>query len=194
MLTIYEINKNSKKKVLLIHGLFSSSGFWLPYLYNLKKFHLLILNIDYEQILNCSQKKINMLFQEISEIHDIEVIVAHSFGTVISHHIQIDIPRINICPIHNAEKINLKEFIRLISKQTRINFDQVYSTIDLMDNFLLNTEYQAGKKNIVNFYPNNDKFFNYSVKKSKDNILFTGDHFDISDAIYKMMNLKTFRF
>ena len=193
MLSIYEINKNSKKRVLLIHGLFSSSGFWLPYIEKLKGFNLLILNIDYEQVLNCPQKKINMLFQKISEIHDIEAIVAHSFGTVISNHIQIDIPRINICPILNAKKINQKKFTRLISEKTRINFDQVNTNINLMDKFLVNTKCLASKKNIFNFYPNNDNFFEYSIKESKNNILFKGDHFDILDAVYKTINFKILR-
>lgn len=185
MLSIHEINKYSKKRVLLIHGLFASSGFWLPYIDKLKGINLLILNIDYDQVIGCSQKA-NILFQKILEIQDVDAIIAHSLGTKISSHIQLDIPRINICPIHDAKKINQMEFVSLISEKAGMNYNQVNATINHMDNFSINTKCLASNKNVFNFYPNNDKFFEYSIKKLQNNILFTGDHFDILDAFNKL--------
>jgi hypothetical protein len=44
------VNKFKPRTLLLVHGLFTSAGYWLPYLQSLKEYRLLVPDIDYRGI------------------------------------------------------------------------------------------------------------------------------------------------
>ena len=47
MQDLYKLNQDKSYRILLIHGLFTSSGFWLGYLKYLKNFNISLININY---------------------------------------------------------------------------------------------------------------------------------------------------
>ena len=48
MISFRQFNKSKNKSVLFIHGLFSSSGFWLEHLRQFRDFRIILCDIDYE--------------------------------------------------------------------------------------------------------------------------------------------------
>lgn len=189
MFSTYNLNKKKLRKIILIHGLFSSSGYWLPYISSLKNFNLIVLNIDYIEFLKEPKKNLNKFLNEINNIKNVDIIISHSLGTIIASHIDIKANFINICPVHKAKRINKEKFVSLISSQIGLNpimIQDVLKSVDSTD-FTFNKNLQKDKA--LNFFPTDDEYFDYNVDVSFNNVFFKGDHFEISN-IFKIKHMQ----
>ena len=56
MISFKEFNRNKNRSVLFLHGLFSSSGYWLEYLREFRDFKIILCDIDYENFSGLSNE------------------------------------------------------------------------------------------------------------------------------------------
>ena len=181
------LGKSKSKTALLVHGLFSSAGFWLPYLGSFKDFRLLVVDIDYKKICDlegyadCPRRVID---SESSGCAD--VVVAHSLGTVLVNGITPKYYKsiFNICPVYCAKRINTDKFIDQIKfrLENAVTKNEIIETLKKVDSALRSYRGQPSETSEPTVYiPNSDLYFSYeSNSKYK---FFQGDHFDISLAV-----------
>ena len=182
----FHLNKNKNKKILLLNGLFSSSGYWLSHISQLKNYHLIIPNIDYVIFLKDIKKSLPILINKVHKITNIDNIISHSLGTVLAKTLEMDSNFINICPIHQISLINKSSFISDIAKRSKLDCSQIDFTINNASNLFEKMPIYDSSNSEVNLYPTDDIYFNYKIEPSKNNIFFMGDHFDISNAFQKI--------
>ena len=65
MIRKFVYNNSKKETVILIHGLFTNSGFWLKYLFFLRNYRLVVYNIDYNTFLKIITKILIYIRSEI---------------------------------------------------------------------------------------------------------------------------------
>ena len=63
---------------------------------------------------------------------------------------------------------------------------QINFTINNASNLFEKMPIHDSGNSEVNLYPTDDIYFNYKIEPSKNNIIFMGDHFDISNAFQKI--------
>ena len=189
MLEFFSLNKNKNHKILLLHGLFASSGFWLPYIHRLKDFNIIIPNIDYQSILNSPDKNLQFVLDEISKMSNFDLVLSHSFGTILANKLQFNTRYYNVCPISKSTRNDKQNFIKLISSSTKLTSGEIDKTLNMVDSMIDDGWLSANSNKAVNLYPLKDQYFNYQYDDSKNNIFFDGDHFDIS-KIFDCIELK----
>lgn len=180
------LNKSKPKSLLLVHGLFTSSGYWLPYLKYLKEYRLIILDINYRRV-----RDIDYYVSHISGIIEAEAagavyaVIAHSLGTLIANLLP-EFRRqssYEICPVYCATKRNTNKFIDEIER--KINYAMSGSKIrDLLaDVDAALTVHDALPKPMARqllYLPSADPYFAYHV--GHEFMKFQGDHFNITEA------------
>jgi hypothetical protein len=189
MLEFFSLNKNKNHKILLLHGLFASSGFWLPYIHRLKDFNIIIPNIDYQSMLISPEKNLQFILDQISKMSNFDYVLSHSFGTVLANKLKFDTRYYNVCPIYKSTRNDKQNFIKLISSSTKLTSDEIKKTLNMVDSLIDNDWLSANPNKVVNLYPLNDEYFNYQYDDNMDNIFFDGDHFEIS-KIFDCTELK----
>jgi hypothetical protein len=183
-----EFNRNKNRSVLFLHGLFSSSGFWLEHLREFRDFKIILCDIDYQNFFK-TPVAYNKNLMDFCYKNNVYASISHSFASSLNLNINEATTRINICPITYKSRVNSNEFITTIIRKTGLkkkfikeilNSSQIY----LKDNQGINSN---DTENMINLIPNNDIFFNYN-----DNSNFEGDHFNISNAINNILQLDEF--
>ena len=184
------LNKSKPLTIILVHGLYSSSGFWLEYLKLFKNYKLFILNIDYDHYLYegylTNQLQSDLL--NLSYPKDSSIIISHSLGTIIGNFLSqnFDLISYEICPIHIAERVNPNKFIDDINKLMGNSKISINKKLNLVDNFLLSFKPIINSK-ILFYLPINDQYFKYNKSSTKTSF-FSGDHFKISEALIIILN------
>jgi len=79
----YVFNKNKKDTIILIHGLYTSSGFWLSFFRFFKNYRIIAFDINYEKLLRSEYNR-ELLKASFEVDGHIVGVISHSFGTVIS--------------------------------------------------------------------------------------------------------------
>jgi len=191
MISYNIINRSKPKYIILIHGLFTGAGYWLPYLGYFRNYKLVILNINYLDIVN-TETYITIIKNIINSLGGKpKFIISHSLGSLLSSSLSVDSYSlsIEICPVYCSSRINNDDFIYEIKNRLGLN-----ECIDSIVSNLINADIAIqGKKeissvdfsNIFRFLPDNDKYFLYD-KSFLNVIYFDGDHFDISCALDKI--------
>lgn len=191
MISTFSLNKKKSKRIILIHGLFASSGYWLPYLSLLRDFNLIILNIDYAKYLENPKKNINIFTSQLYEFQDAKIIISHSLGTILVKYINYKSHLINICPVHSSTRTNKEKFISTIHKKTGLSSGLIENTFKKFDLIDLDESILGNKHKNLNFFPRKDEFFKYNIDYKNENIFFDGDHFNISD-VFKIKRFHDF--
>lgn len=181
------LGKSRSRTALLIHGLFSSAGFWLPYLGAFKDFRLIILDIDYGRI-----ELVDQYINGLRSVIDIEasgcadVIVAHSLGTLLANGLAPSYRRASfeICPVYCAKRNNTEDFVeeimgRLSNSVTKAQIVKILKNVDGAVRSY--GSQRAGTLERTVFIPDSDLYFAYEPKSKYER--FHGDHFDIATAI-----------
>jgi hypothetical protein len=185
MINKYTFNKRKKNSIILLHGLYTTSGFWLPYLNLFKDFRIIIYDINYSVLLEAQDT--NYYLQEnLNEYREGENIVAtisHSFGTVIS-----DLAFENnqhtifkICPVAFSKRLDPQSFIIDIENKTSLTKENIYEYMSLVSDFTLKFKKQLNFNGSI-YIPDQDGFFSYEVPENK-RTEFKGDHFNICSAL-----------
>jgi hypothetical protein len=185
------INKKGNTDVILIHGLFATSGYWLNYLDFFKNSKLAILEIDYYNFNNfkdqskCLEKIIQLEFN-----NKVDYIFSHSLGTIIANGVSENLFNFSfeICPVYFSNRVLELDFASNIVNKTNSKFDldiikKILSEIDIRT-----MEYKKSllpSKKRISFLPNNDIYFNYNPQPNYSFNIFNGDHFEIYNALSK---------
>ena len=189
MFDITLINKNKSNCIILIHGLFSNSGFWLKYLRFFKGSCLVLVAVNYDRLTDIDLC-IGDLKRSLSCIIESKLrikLIAHSLGTYVALKLG-SIPNVesyHICPVYLAKRKNRKMFVDLINEmQPILSHDEIYETLQSV-NSVLNLEkkvvFNANITQLRSYIPKKDLFFEYSLIGGEIN--FDGDHFDIYSAL-----------
>ena len=185
-INVFTFNKSKKEAIILIHGLFGNSGYWLPFLKNFKNFKILILDINYQEMFKANPDKINFnnFFQSILEDGKDYTLISHSMGTVLAQFIPENKIKISyeICPIKNSVKNNKKKFVEEINSLTNFSEEEIRNILGEATDFLSNNFSVENKSiNKKQYVPRIDSFFNDSFNNSVE--YFEGDHFNIINSI-----------
>jgi hypothetical protein len=185
MVKRYTFNKRKKNAIILLHGLYTTSGFWLSYLNLFKDFRIITYDINYDLLLKTQNAKsyLNEHLNDYREDDNIVATISHSFGTIIS-----DLAFENkqhtifkICPVAFSKRLDNQSFILDIENKTSLSKDYINEYMNLVSDFT------SKYRQILNFdgdiyIPNHDGFFSYEVPESKKTE-FEGDHFNIGFAL-----------
>jgi hypothetical protein len=172
----------------LMHGLHTNSGFWMPFLLDLKGFKIILLNLDYKTFFG--QKNSIIYIDEYFEKQDFwencMAIISHSFGTIISNQIKVpdSIKRYEICPVYSTNRKNIPEYISYIRAKLPLLRNDIIGDL-LVVNHYIDITIINENTNVVRYIPVNDLYFQFTLKSEK-NIYFSGDHFFINEAIKKI--------
>lgn len=186
LINVFTFNKSKKETIILIHGLFGNSGYWLPFLSYFSEFKILILDINYTKIFTENSNKINFhnFFESILENEENYTLISHSIGTVIASFFPKNKIKFSyeICPIKNSVKNNKKKFIREINSLTNFSEEEIRNILGKATVFLSNNFSVENKSlNKKQYVPKVDSFFNDSFNNSVE--YFEGDHFNIINSI-----------
>lgn len=185
MINKYTFNKRKKKSIILLHGLYTTSGFWLSYLNLFKDFRIISYDINYPVLLKVQDA--NYYLQEnLNEYREDENIVAtisHSFGTVISDLAFEDKQHavFKICPIAFSKRLDTQSFIIDIENKTSLTKENIYEYMSLVSDFTLKFKQQLNFNGSI-YIPDQDCFFSYEIPENK-RTEFKGDHFNICSAL-----------
>ena len=183
-------NRNKSETIILIHGLYTTSGFWLSYLNLFKNYRIIAFNINYDSLLTCelTRESLKAIFDFDGQVVGV---ISHSFGTIISDLVfetKIDVFH-KICPVAISKRIDSSNFVLEIVNKTRLSENSICNNIELVNLFM--SKFRNQMIYDGHFYiPKNDCFFSYDLSKN-DNIEFIGDHFNINNALLLIIeNLK----
>jgi pimeloyl-ACP methyl ester carboxylesterase len=181
------LNKSKLKTLLLVHGLFTSAGYWLPYLQTLKNYRLIILDIDYRTLRDIDQyvSRITGIIEEVAG-GGVEAVISHSLGTLIASRLSSDLRQASfeICPVYSATRRNPDDFVGEIEHKIKfsMSIQEIRDFLADVDCVLAShsTPAQATKGRLI-YLPDMDRYFSYDT--SQKFMEFRGDHFNIADAV-----------
>ena len=180
------LNRSRKKTVLLIHGVFTNSGYWLPYLSSLKDCRMLILDIDYRAI-----SDIGVYLRRLEEIivgeagGRVDAVIAHSLGTLLASRLPTQLRQVSyeLCPVYGAKRLDSNSFVDHIEKQLKfaMTCEQIRVVLAEVDDALmlhspLNPEGPTMPRGTI-YLPDADPYFSYEPGAASR--IFSGDHFDV---------------
>lgn len=181
------VNKDKEACLVLLHGLYANSGFWLQYLSLFKNFRIYLIDLDY---LNLTQEKnelVNFIFEK-SKTEDIKYAIGHSFGGLFLDYCgELRIKYIGINPAHFGVRKD-RSFIEHVAKkhyreihEVSIEINEVYSKVE-----------NLGEHNSIMFavvLADNDEYFDYTVTSYSAIKFFSGTHFEIKEGILEVFSL-----
>jgi hypothetical protein len=185
MIKRYTFNKRKKRAIILLHGLYTTSGFWLAYFNLFKEFRIITYDINYDLLLKAQNAKyyLKEFLNELREDEDVVATISHSFGTVVSdlafenkQHVIF-----KICPVAFSKRLDNQSFIMEIMNKTPLSKDNIYEYMNLASDFTSKYKQQLNFNGSI-YIPDHDSFFSYEVPGRKK-IEFEGDHFNIGSAL-----------
>jgi hypothetical protein len=140
MINKYIFNKRKTHTIILLHGLYTTAGFWLSYFNLFENFKIVTFDINYSLLLKEQNPEsyLQEYIKEFLENENIVAIISHSFGTVISDlaFIKKDFAIFKICPVAFSIRIDTQSFITDIEKKTSLSKENIYEYMNLVRNFL----------------------------------------------------------
>jgi hypothetical protein len=184
----FVFNRNKKDTIILIHGLYTSSGFWLSFFKLFKNFRIIAFDINYEKLL---RSEYNKEFLKASFVVDGQIVgvISHSFGTVISDLVfDYENDKIHkICPVAFSKRIEPNNFILDILNKTPLSEESINQNIKLVNTFVSKMRDSLNCNGQI-YIPIDDCYFSYDVPQ-KNKIHFAGDHFNIGIALNEIINI-----
>ena len=183
-------NKSQKKKIILFHGLFANSGFWLPYLKYFKTHQLIVFDLNYADLFKMNFNQLKLLLYHFLKKLNInlsnDVIISHSMGTVIGKIIssKYDILSYEICSTYLGSRKPNANFLLDIESRIKISSDKaniIYNNVNLFMKLNLDSLHEI-QSNSCYFITHEDQYFTYKIKNHRTT-LFSGDHFNIDQAV-----------
>ena len=178
----FVFNRNKKNTIILIHGLYTSSGFWLSYFRLFKNFRIIAFDINYDKLLN---SEYNIEFLKTSFLFEGQIVgvISHSFGTIISDLVFDYKNEIihKICPVAFSKRIESKKFVLDIVNKTSLSEESINKNIKLVNSYISKTKNKMNCNGYL-YIPNDDRYFTYNMKNI-NTTQFIGDHFNIGNAL-----------
>jgi|LakMenEpi03Aug12_release.lakeMendotaPanAssembly.Ray.scaffolds.fasta_scaffold20773_4 hypothetical protein len=187
MVNKFVFNRKKENTIVLIHGLYTTSGFWLSYFKLFNNYRIIVFDINYDNILNSDYSK-NILKGIFHVDGNIVGVISHSFGTVISDLVfdQNYEMIYKICPVAFSKRLESSNFVLDIVNKTIFTEDAINNNIKIVRSYLLKVKKSLSDSGHL-YIPNMDCYFSYKLPKKKK-IEFTGDHFNISFALENIID------
>lgn len=192
MFDITLIGKNKPNCIILIHGLFSHTGFWLRYLRFFKESCLVLVSVNYDRLPHIEEyigdlkQSLMLVLSSKSE----SKLIAHSLGTYVALKLGpiTNVESYHICPVYSAERKNRKIFVDFVHEmKPMLSHDKIHETLRCV-NSVLNLDQKlvciAKIDQSKRYIPKEDLFFDYILTGNEIN--FEGDHFNIYSALHKI--------
>jgi hypothetical protein len=183
----YVFNKNKKDTIILIHGLYTSSGFWLSFFRLFKNYRIIAFDINYEKLLRSEYNR-ELLKSSFKVDGHIVGVISHSFGTVISDLVfnYENDKTYKICPVAFSKRKEPNNFVLDILNKTPLSEESIIQNIKLVNTFLSRMRDSLNCNGHI-YVPTDDCYFLYDVPH-KNIIQFEGDHFNIAIALNNIIN------
>ena len=185
MISSFVFNNSKKETIILIHGWYANSGFWLNHLILFRNYRLIIYNIDYNLLLKNNFGNTDLLFNSYrnNSEDNIVAVISHSLGTILADLFfgNANLALFNICPIASGNRIDSIGFINYISNKLALPSLTIRGTLIDVDSFISSNKCKLSFGGI-NIVPTSDLYFTYDLNLV-NTILFNGDHFNIEEAI-----------
>ena len=186
------INKQNESSVALVHGLFTNSGFWLPYIEYFREYRVYLIDIDYNFLSKESQDFDNWLSREISETK-ILYFIGHSFGATFLQicTLRHNVTLIGINPAHLGMRRG-SSFAKHVSD--RYGLDEIFINNQLNDVYEWVYSFNLQNSGFTMLYTSdNDEFFDYSVVDTNDKIVIESNHFNIDEVFVTLTKSLTIK-
>nr|WP_229521291.1 alpha/beta hydrolase [Massilia sp. IC2-477] len=184
MLQVQTLRRRAPAQVVLIHGLFTNSAFWLPYLERFADFHLTLVSVDYDALLRSSDAPGELAAKIDAHIGDKPAhLIAHSFGCWLAMYLQTSfLSRSFICPTFASQSFDRAAFCSQIGQLTTVDMASVSSLVDRAVAFKQTRSADLRYLPDDAFYlPEDDPFFRYVESLECGNTYaYRGGHFDLS--------------
>jgi len=179
------LNKSKAKTIVFIHGFYANAGYWLPYLTSFKDYRIVLLNINYNDLLSSDNMIVaaNSLLRNVNSGNRFCALISHSLGTVVSNFIDAELVnyRFEICPVGYSKRFDTVGFVSDIRSRIYQGEKEIITSLLLVDQLISESKIYF-QHNSVLYVPDEDRYFTYTdVPDNK--ISFKGDHFDISEAM-----------
>jgi pimeloyl-ACP methyl ester carboxylesterase len=184
LLQVQTLRRREPVQVVLLHGLFSSSAFWIPYLERFAGFQLTLASVDYGVLLESGANFGELAAQIEAQFDDKPAhLVAHSFGCWLGMYLKRDfLSRSFICPTFAARTFDSAAFCSAIGRLTNGDIQSVRSLVERAVAYK-----QTGVSDLRylprdDFYlPEDDPFFCYVGRvEAGTKHSYRGGHFDLS--------------
>ena len=187
MVNKFVFNRKKENTIVLIHGLYTTSGFWLSYFKLFNNYRIIVFDINYDNILNSDYSK-NILKDIFHVDGNIVGVISHSFGTVISDLVfdQNYEMIYKICPVAFSKRLESSNFVFDIVNKTIFSEESINNNIKLVRSYLLKVKSSLSYSGQI-YIPNMDCYFSYQIPQ-KQKIEFNGDHFNISFALENIID------
>jgi hypothetical protein len=179
------INKDRDSCLVLLHGLYANSGFWLPYLNLFKGFRIYLIDLDYLKLTQEKNDFVNFILEK-SRTEDIKYAIGHSFGGLFLDYCgELRIKNIGINPAHFGHRKD-GSFIEHVAKKQNRKFDEISIEISQLYS---EVKYLGEHNSIMSavVLADNDEYFNYSETGYNASRLFSGTHFEIKEGILEVL-------
>ncbi len=190
MVKNYTFNKRKNDTLILIHGLYTNSGFWLTYFNLFRDYRIVALDIDYEKLLNdnIAEQQLKDYLKALISVENIVAVISHSFGTVISDIVfeAINYSVFKICPVGFSNRLNSKDFMLDIGNKTTMSQETINQYMQLVSVFVAKVRGNLNYNGLI-YIPKQDNYFSYRVPQNKT-IEFDGDHFNVGEALRDIIN------
>ena len=184
MVGVTVLNRSKPRSVLFIHGLFTTSGFWLPYLHHFREHRLLILNIDYHSISRVTPY-VGAVCQVIAghAAGKLDAVLSHSLGCVLASELpaMLTQKRYDLCPVYCATRTGKEGFVSEIERRTGWTQSQIAAQLAEADSAIASRSRESRDDAATIYVPDSDEFFTYAP--SLPYRYFRGDHFQVDEAV-----------
>lgn len=181
------IGRRKARRVVLIHGLFSSNGYWVPYLRYFEDCQVTLFNIDYAGFVE-SGAPFSALCADIDKliVGPSAHLIGHSFGACIGAGLRGDfLSRSFVCPTFAALAFDDQRFCGEIATLDITEVARIRPVVDAaLQHKSHCAEYLRYRLDDELYVPRDDPFFEYLENAGNVPVhAFNGGHFDVCEAI-----------
>jgi pimeloyl-ACP methyl ester carboxylesterase len=180
-------NRSKPRTLLLLHGLFANSGYWLPYLSSLKDFRLLILDLDYAAIGALPPYVAQVAALAAAQPGGrVEAVISHSLGCLVASHLPPALlgASFEVCPVYCATRLQPQRFAAEMAGRLKSSLSgaAIAAQLEQADQAIAAHALPLpGPLHSAIYVPEHDPYFDYHA--GPDCRRFNGDHFDIAQAV-----------
>lgn len=181
------LNGDKSRSVMLIHGLYTNSGFWLNYIKYFENFKIFLLDIEYT-LLDTEKSEYRSFVRKLSCSERVKFVIGHSFGALFLDYCgETSLTTVGINPPHYGYSKNNDFVDKVVSRYKHLEktisseLNLVYTKIGTWspENSILSRVVCS----------DNDEFFNFCKTHNHQNFsIVSGGHSEISEALHLICN------
>lgn len=180
---VTRLRRRQPVQVVLVHGLFSNSAFWLSQLGRLDGFQVAMLDIDYVRVLEEGVPLDEVARQAQDLIGPAPAhLVCHSFGGWLGARIALPfLSRAFICPTFAADAVDADAFGAEIAARLGVEHGQVRPLVARAAAYkaLVDPPPRVTPQDEL-YLPVDDPFFSFAAPSGASVTSYRGGHFDVS--------------